>query len=120
MKPPTVDIQARTLEFSLRVIALYAALPSSVAAQVIGKQLIRSGTSIGAHVREGKHSRSAAEMFSKVSVALQEAEETRYWLDLLAKSGIIRPDRLTDMVREADVLDAIRFTSTKTLKRNLR
>jgi len=59
-------------------------------------------------------------MFSKVSVALQEAEETRYWLDLLAKSGIVRQDRLADIIQEADVLIAILFTSTKTLKRSLR
>ncbi len=115
-----MDIQARTRKFSLRIIALYASLPTGVMAQVIGKQLLRSATSIGAHVREGKHSRSASEMFSKVSVALQEAEETRYWLDLLSESGIIRKERLRDLLQEADTLVAILFTGTKTLKRKLR
>jgi four helix bundle protein len=115
-----MDIQTRTRKFSLRIIALYASLPPSVAAQVIGKQALRSGTSIGAHVREGKHSRSAAEMFSKVSVALQEAEEARYWLDLLSESGIVCKERLQDILREADTIVAILFASTKTLKRNSR
>jgi four helix bundle protein len=87
------------------------------AEQVIGKQLLRSATSIGAHVREGKHSRSAAEMFSKVSVALQEAEEARYWLDLLCETGIVHRERLQDLLQDADTLIAILFTSTKTLKR---
>lgn len=115
-----MDIQKRTKMFSLRIVKLYASLGLEAAAQVIGKQLLRSATSIGAHVREGKHSRSAAEMFSKVSVALQEAEESRYWLELLTESGIVKGARLQDLFQEIDTIIAILFASTKTLKRSLR
>ncbi len=81
----------RTKAFALRIVRLYAALPKTTEAQVIGKQVLRSGTSVGAHVREGKRSRADAEMISKTEGALQELEETGYWLELLADSGIVKP-----------------------------
>lgn len=84
---------------------------------MIGNQLLRSGTSVGAHLREGKRSRSDAEMISKFEVALQELEETKYWLELLGDSGIVKPEQLTDLLKEADELAAILVTSVKTLKR---
>lgn len=120
MQSTKPDIQLRTKLFALRIIRLYAALPQSTVPQIIGKQLLRSATSVGAHVREGKHSRSAAEMFSKVSVALQEAEESRYWLELLADGAVLRKERLRDICEEVDTLIAILYASTKTLKRTLR
>ena len=81
-----VDLSERTKAFSLRVIQLYSALPQSTVAPVIGKQLLRSGTSVGAHYREAARSRSDAEFVSKVEGALQELEETAYWLELLGES----------------------------------
>jgi len=72
------DILERTKAFALRIIRLYTALPKSTEAQVIGKQVLRSGTSVGAHVREGKRSRSDAELVSKIEGGLQELEETVY------------------------------------------
>ena len=72
------DILERTKAFALRIIKLYSALPKKPEAQVLGKQVLRSGTSVGAHVHEGKRSRSDAEMISKTEVALQELEETVY------------------------------------------
>jgi four helix bundle protein len=120
MKTSGSEILLRTKRFSLRIISLFDSLSNNPSGQVIGRQLLRSATSIGAHVREGKHSRSASELFSKVSVALQEAEESRYWIELLGESGIVRQERLDDLLREADSLIAILFASTKTLKRTLR
>lgn len=81
-----------------RRFALDVSLPRSMEAQVLGKQLIRSGTSVGAHIREGKRSRSGAEMISKFEVALQELDETLYWLELLDESGISRAEasRISD------------------------
>ncbi len=102
--------------FALRIIRLYSSLPKSAEAQVIGKQLLRSGTSVGAHIREGKRSRSAAEMISKTEGALQELEETAYWLELFSDSGIIKASRLGDLKKEADELTAILVASAKTLK----
>ena len=110
------DILERTKLFSLRVIRMYSALPETTESRVIGKQILRSGTSVGAHVREGKRSRSQAEMISKTEVALQELEETIYWMELLVESGIVKARRLSELMREADELTAILVTSVKTLK----
>ena len=114
------DLLERTKQFSLRVIRLYSALPETTECRVIGKQILRSGTSVGAHVREGKRSRSKAEMISKTEVALQELEETIYWMELLVESGIVKAKRLSELMREADELTAILVTSVKTLKHRTR
>ncbi len=84
-----IDLKTRTKRFALRIIRLFAALPKSVEAQVLGKQLLRSGTSVGAHYREGHRARSNAEFISKLEAGLQELEETSYWLELLSGSGIM-------------------------------
>lgn len=110
------DILERTKAFALRVIQLYASLPKKTEAQVLGKQVLRSGTSVGAHVREGKRSRSDAEMISKTEGALQELEETMYWFELLVDSGIVKAELLSDLMKEADELTAILVTSVKTIK----
>ena len=83
---------------------------------MIGKQLLRSGTSVGAHVREGKRSRSNAELISKIEGGLQELEETVYWLELLGDTGIVKSDRMKELLEEANELIAILVTSAKTLK----
>ena len=111
------DLVLRTRSFALRVVRLYARLPKTVEAQVIGKQLLRSGTSVGAHYREAKRSRLTAEFISKVEGGLQELEETMYWLELLTESGIIKQERLTDICHEADELAAILVASVKTAKK---
>ena len=111
------SILDRTKSFALRIVRLYAGLPKTTEAQVIGKQVLRSGTSVGAHVREGKRSRSDAELISKTEGALQELEETVYWLELLVECGIVKVDMLAGLMKEADELTAILVTSTKTLKR---
>ncbi len=110
------DILERTKEFALRIVRLYVALPKTTEAQVIGKQVLRSGTSVGAQLHEGKRSRSDAEMISKTESALQELEETAYWLELLAESGTVDAKKLSDLRNEADQLTAILVTSAKTLK----
>ena len=111
-----LGILERTKAFAQRIIRLYSSLPKTVLAQVIGKQVLRSGTSVGAHVREGKRSRSNAEMISKSEGALQELEETMYWLELLSESGIVKAEKLADLHKEAEELTAILVTSVKTLK----
>lgn len=115
MNEPT-SILERTKAFALRIVRLYAALPKTTEAQVLGKQVLRSGTSVGAHVREGKRGRSDAEMISKTEGALQELEETGYWLELLGESGIVKANLLKDLMKEADELTAILVTSAKTMK----
>ena len=110
------DLFQRTKKFALRIVRLYTALPKTTEAQVLGKQLLRSGTSVGAHIRESKRSRSDAEMVSKTEGALQELEETMYWLELLAESGIIKAQLLSSLMSEANELTAILVTSAKTIK----
>jgi four helix bundle protein len=110
------DLRVRTKSFALRIIRLYASLPKTIEAQVIGKQLLRSGTSVGAHYREAKRARSTAEFVSKVEGGLQELEETAYWLELLGDAEIVPAVRLSDLLHEADELTAVFVSSAKTAK----
>ncbi len=109
-------ILGRTKQFALRIIRLYSALPKTTEAQVLGKQILRSGTSVGAQLREAKRSRSDAEMISKTESALQELEETDYWLELLGDTEIIKSELLLDLRTEVNELVSILVTSVKTLK----
>jgi four helix bundle protein len=111
-----VDLKVRTRRFALRVIRLYTALPRTGAARVIGDQVLRSGTSVGAHYREGARSRSDAEFVSKLEGALQELEETRYWLELLIEGELIPESRLRELLQETDELLAILTTCVKHTK----
>jgi len=112
-----VDLKTRTKEFALRIIRVYSALPKTTVSQVIGKQLVRSGTSVGAHYREAVRSRSTAEFVSKIEGGLQELEESQYWMELLIGSEILGADRLEDLLQEADELTAILTTCSKNAKR---
>src|SRR5262245_23428160 len=107
IEPQLIDLRTRTKEFALRIINLFGHLPSSIQAQVIGKQLLRSGTSVGAHYRECCRARSNAEFISKIEGGLQELDETSYWLELLAESSIIPANRLIELQQEANELIAI-------------
>ena len=110
------DLRHRTKEFALRVIKLYSALPKSTEAQVIGKQILRSGTSVGAQYREACRARSNAEFISKMQSALQELDETSYWLELLADGVIVPAERLLSLRDETNQLTAIFVSSIKTAK----
>lgn len=112
------DLRNRTKAFALRIIRLYAALPKTTEAQVIGKQLLRSGTSVGAHYREASRAKSTPDFISKMQGGLQELDETDYWLELLGDSKIVPYARLTDLRTEANELIAIFVASVKTAKKN--
>src|SRR5215207_10098292 len=112
------DLKIRTKQFALRIIRLFGALPHTTEAQVIGRQVLRSGTSVGAHYREAHRARSNAEFISKIEGGLQELEETSYWLELIADAGILPQPRLTGLCKEAEELTAILVASAKTAKRN--
>ena len=105
------DLRERTKAFALRIIRMYTSLPKTTEAQVLGRQVLRSGTSPGAHYREANRSRSTAEFISKIEGGLQELDETSYWLELLVESGIVSAKRMADLLRETDELTAI-FTTT--------
>ena len=112
------DLKARTKAFALRIVRLYSSLPKTTEAQVLGKQVLRSGTSVGAQYREASRARSSAEFVSKVQCGLQELDETVYWIELLEESGILGNDRVASLLKEAEELTSIFVASAKTAKRN--
>ena len=111
------DLRERTKAFALRIIRMYASLPKVPEAQVLGKQVLRSGTSVRAHYREACRSRSTAEFESKIEGGQQELEETSYWLELLVDSGIVPAKRLAALQQEAEELAAIFASSAITAKK---
>ena len=112
------NLKDRTKAYALRVIKLYQILPKSGEAQVIGKQILRSGTSVGAQYREACRAKSPADFISKMEGSLQELDETGYWLELLVESGIMTTDQLTDLQKENGELTAIFVASVITAKKN--
>jgi four helix bundle protein len=111
-------MMARTKDFALRVIRLISKLPKNNAARVIGGQLLRSATSIGANYREASRTATKKHFTSILVTALREAEESLYWLELLAASGIIKPELLADLRDECGQLVAILAASVKKARAN--
>ena len=112
------DLRLRTKQFALRIVRLYSFLAKgNGAASVLAKQVLRSGTSVGAHYREATRARSVAEFISKIEAGLQELEETGYWLELLGENQIVSESRLTSLMVEVDELTAILVSSVKTAKK---
>ncbi|MBI4469413.1 MAG: four helix bundle protein [Acidobacteria bacterium] len=111
------DLRGRTKAFALRIVRLYVSLPKSTEAQILGRQMLRSGTSVGAHYREATRARSSAEFISKIEGGLQELEETVYWLELLIEARIVKESRLRDLLQEANELTSILVSSAKTAKK---
>jgi four helix bundle protein len=113
--PP--DLKPRTKTFALRVIRLYCKLTKNdTMAQTLGKQVLRSGTSVGANYREAKRGRSKAEFISKIGDCLKEIEETEYWLELLVESGCVKAAQMADLLDETRQLIAIFTTIDKNAK----
>jgi four helix bundle protein len=101
------EIRIRTRQYALRIVRLYTALPKTVVAQVIGKQILRSGTSVGAHVAESNRAKSRADFVNKIEGAMQELDETVYWMDLLVESGLVKAAKLAALSAESSELMAI-------------
>jgi four helix bundle protein len=110
------DLRARTKEYALSIISLYSGLSKTTEAQVIGKQLLQSGTSVGAHYREATRSKSDADFISKVEGAIQELDETSYWLELLCDSKIVPIGKIAEFLKETCELIAIFVTIVKKVK----
>jgi four helix bundle protein len=110
------DLAERTKTFALRVIRMYSALPKTTVAQVLGKQVLRSGTSVGANYREANRSRSKAEFIAKIGDSLKELDETAYWLELLVEAKICPESKLKHLRDECDQLLAIFTTISKKSK----
>ena len=105
------DLRERTKKFALRIIRLFRALPRSGDAQVIGKQLLRSGTSVAANYRAACRARSRPEFAARIGIVMEEADETVFWLELTSESGIVPLVRMEGLLQEAQELAAI-FTAS--------
>jgi four helix bundle protein len=111
------DLQERTKAFALDIIIFYSRLPKERReAQVLGDQVLRSGTSVGAHFREAQRAKSKPDFVNKIEGGMQELEETAYWLELLAGSRLCQPRQLEPLMSEADQLMAIFVTIVRKTK----
>ena len=111
-------IDRKSKAFALRIIKLYKHLKEVDKEFILSKQILRSGTSIGANARERKNSQSKADFVNKLSIALKEADETQYWLELLYESGIINKDIFCSLNNDLKEIIAIITSSIKTAKQN--
>jgi len=108
------QLKRRTKQFALRVIHLFKAIPRREEARIIGKQVLRSGTSIGANYRAACRARTTKEFVSKIRIVVEEADETVYWLELLVEAAIVAKRRLENLYGEANELLAIFAASQRT------
>ena len=113
MKHEEKDLGPRTKLFARSIIRMFARLSKDTAAQILGRQVLRSGTSVGANYREARRGRSKAEFIAKIGDCLKEADETLYWLELLAEEGFLPPTDAKPLLHEADELVAIFVTISR-------
>ena len=112
------DLRERTLRFARQIVRLYGSLDRSVLAQTLGRQMLRAGTSVGANYRESDQARSKAEFIAKIGDCLKEADETTYWIELMAAEGVGDTPALTAALDEASQLVAIFTTIRRRAERN--
>ena len=117
MDKRTEQLRARTKDFALRIISLFRALPETKEAQVIGNQLLRCGTAVGAKYRSACHARSRADFISRIGVVIEEADQSVFWLELLADLNIVKREGLEGLLQESRELTAIFCASRQTAKR---
>ncbi len=110
------ELKRRTKTFAIRIVNLFRSLPYSPDAQTLGKQLLRSGTSVGANYRAVCRARSQAEFIARMGVVMEEADEAVFWLELLAETGVVSPARTEDLLKEANELVKIFGASLRTSK----
>jgi four helix bundle protein len=116
MKRDSEALKLRTKDFALRVLRLYRSLPRTEEARILGTQLLRSSTSIGANYRAACRGRSRAEFVAKLGIVLEEADETVFWLELFQEGNIFPAEKLCDLVREANELVSIFVSSVRTAR----
>jgi four helix bundle protein len=118
-KPMTPqELKDRTKAFAIWIVKMFRSLPKETDAQVIGKQALRSGTSVGANYRAACRARSHAEFLAKLGVVVEEADETVYWLELLRETQAIKSGRLDPLMNEAQQLTAIFTVAKETARQN--
>ncbi|MEK7442438.1 MAG: four helix bundle protein, partial [Chloroflexota bacterium] len=113
------ELKKRTKQFGLRCIKVVESLPNTKTADVLGRQLLRSATSVGANYRSACRGRSKPDFISKVGIAIEEADESLYWLEIITESGLLPDKQLSELMKEGDEIVAILTASSQTAKRNL-
>ena len=116
MKRDSEALKLRTKTFALRVLRLYRSLPRTQEARILGKQLLRSSTSIGANYRAACRGRSRAEFIAKLGIVLEEADEAVFWLELFQEGNVFPAEKLRDLLQEANELVSIFVSSVRTAK----
>jgi len=119
MKPDNI-VQIKSYAFALRIVKLYLYLKNEKSEYILGKQILRSGTSIGANVEEAIGGQSDKDFLSKLSIAYKEARETHYWIRLLADSGVIKSAEKESLLHDCDELLKIIGSIQKTMKQKIR
>jgi four helix bundle protein len=112
------ELKRRTKNFALRIILFVNQLTNSPQGKVLGNQLLRSGTSVGANYRSACNARSKADFISKISISQEEADESAYWLELVIESNLIKNQEAEYLLKESKELSAILTSSIKTAKYN--
>ena len=111
------DLKERTKRFALKVIKFVETLPRGRAADILGRQFLGAGTSVGANYRAACRARSTADFISKMGIVEEEADETIYWMELLIEAGLAREDELIPLLDEADQILAMTVSSIKTARK---
>ncbi len=109
-------LRERTKAFALRIIRLVEGLPRTRTADILGKQLLEAGTSVGANYRAACRAKSPADFIAKMGIVEEEADETIYWMDLLVLSDLVREADITDLLDEANQILAMTVSSIKTAR----
>lgn len=113
------ELKHRTKEFGLGCIRIANALPRSTTAEVLGRQLIRSATSVGANYRAACRAQSRRHFISKLAIVIEEADESVFWLEMMAEANLLPGEAMSDLKKEGEELTAILTASSITAKRNL-
>ncbi len=117
---PAEELKNRSKQFAIRIVKLFRSLPRTEEARIIGKQMLRSGTSVAANYRAVCRARSKPEFIAKIGVVVEEADETVLWLELLVDTDIVRESRMTNLLSEANELLAIFAASQYTARKRRR
>lgn len=110
------ELKQRTKQFALRIIKLTQTLPSTDVGRVIGKQLLRCGTSVAANYRAACRSRSKTEFIAKIGIVVEEADESCFWLEIIIESGLMKLEQVETLLKEADEITAIMYSTRNSAK----
>ena len=111
------ELKKRTKDFALRTMDLVENFPKTMTASIIGRQVVRSATSVGGNYRSARRARSHADFISKINIALEEADESAYWLELARDKGLVSGEAAAQLLKEANELTAIFMSSVKTARK---